>query len=266
MLACVLLAIGPVFDPGAPHAADVEHPRGIDVAKIERHLAHVEETLRSSSPHDATPAALQARDRALDALHDYWKAGVFPKNRDFPDRRVPYFIDADGTACAVGHLMIASGDEALAREIATYENNDFLADIDHPGVVPWLVRNGLTASEAAWIQPTYGPCGAVGEPVCGADGNSYSCEYYATECAMVEVAAMDLCEGDSYDDIVQPECPDETTGSASETESAGSVTGDDEDDDDDKKGCRVGDPSAIAAFVPLIVMLRRRRSALAGRA
>jgi hypothetical protein len=32
---------------------------------------------------------------------------------------VPYFIDADATACAVGHLMVAPGDAAMARKIAT---------------------------------------------------------------------------------------------------------------------------------------------------
>ena len=179
-------------------------------------------------------------------MHDYWVAGELPQSRDFPGRRVPYF-DADGTACAVGHLMIASGDAAMAREIATYENNDFVAEIDHPGVGPWLARNGLTAEEAAWIQPQYGPCGATApESVCGADGNSYECEGVAVDCG-VDVASEGMCEGHEAEDIVlaSDECPD---------------SGEPASDDGSDKGCRVGDASPAAALLFLLALVRRRRS------
>ncbi len=133
----------------------------------------------------------------MDVLHAYWVAGEFPRNRDYSDRRVPHFIDADGTACAVGHLMIESGFESMAREIATYENFDFVSEVDHPGVVPWLQAHGLTAEEAGWIQPGYGPCGFSLETVCGSDGNNYACEAVATQCAGVEVVSTGPCDGTS---------------------------------------------------------------------
>jgi hypothetical protein len=263
LLAWVMVAWGPVFAPGPVLPEDPAHPGGIEVSQIQRHLSYVEATLRRTAPGDATPEQLRARERALDALHDYWTAGVFPQNRDFPDRHVPYFIDADGTACAVGHLMIASGDEALAREIATYENNDFVAEIDHPRVEPWLTRNGLTVEEAAWIQPAYGPCGFMPMPVCGSDGNSYSCEYYATQCAMVGVEALGLCDGDTELDLVVPECMSESTGADSESEGSGSSSSSDTGDDggDDDKGCRIGDTSPSSLLLLLAFAIRRRARA-----
>jgi MYXO-CTERM domain-containing protein len=94
--------------------------------------------------------------------------------------------------------MIESGDDALAREIASYENNDFVAQIEHPGVPDWLERNGFAAWEAAWIQPSYGPCGFGELPlVCGTDGNTYLCESVAVECAGVEVAHEGACGTDT---------------------------------------------------------------------
>jgi hypothetical protein len=187
------------FDPGVVTLRDGDTPAQIERTRIQRHLANVESTLRGRSAANLDQAQRAARAQALDALHEYWQAGRFPRNADFVDRRVPYFIDDEGTACAVGHLMIESGAAELAREIATYENNDFVADIDHPGVAGWLEHNGFTAAEAAWIQPAYGPCGFGGEAlVCGADGNTYLCEYIAVECAGVEVAHEGACgEGTS---------------------------------------------------------------------
>lgn len=192
-LLAVVIA-GPVYDPGPIRPEDGDTPAEIEVSRIQRHLSHVEQTLRADPPAWLDDEQRAARQRALDILHDYWQAGQFPKNRDYPDRRLPYFIDADGVACAVGHLMIHTDGEQLAREIATYENHDFVAQIDNPGVPGWLERNGFEAWEAAWIQPGYSPCGfELGPLVCGADGNTYLCEAIALNCAGVEVAHEGAC-------------------------------------------------------------------------
>jgi hypothetical protein len=36
---------------------------------------------------------------------------------------VPYFIDAGGRVCAVGHLLMTSGQATLARQLARTANN-----------------------------------------------------------------------------------------------------------------------------------------------
>lgn len=213
-----------LFDPGDAKRGTGDTAGQIERTRIQRHLAHVEATLRAETSRELPPAQRAARGRALDALHAYWIAGEFPKNRDYTDRRVPYFIDDEGTACAVGQLMIASGDGELAREIATYENNDFVADIEHPGVPQWLADNGLSAAEAAWIQPAYGPCGFGDMPlVCGVDGNTYLCEYIATECAHVEIAHEGACGSGTSSGSTGSESSSGSTGASESTGADGST-------------------------------------------
>lgn len=185
-----------VYEPGVVTLAEADSGAAHEVLRIQRHLARVESTLREQTPPDLTPDQRAARLALMDVLHAYWVAGRFPRNRDHHDRRVPYFIDADGTPCAVGHLMIESGYARMAREIATYENFDFLSEVDHPGVGGWLQEHGLTAEEAGWIQPSYGPCGFSYETVCGSDGNNYACEVVATQCAGVDVVSFGPCGSD----------------------------------------------------------------------
>lgn len=182
------------FTPQAWAVAEGSSPVEAERSRIRQHLLSVEETLRRETPSTLAPEQRASRLRLMDSLHAYSLRGDFPTNRD-AHRRVPVFIDADGTACAMGHLILASGADALAREIATYENNDFIADIDHPQLPGWLQSHGLTAAEAAWIQPSYGPCGYSGfdpQYVCGADGRTYECEI-AAQCADVEVVSEGSC-------------------------------------------------------------------------
>jgi hypothetical protein len=221
-------------------SAPPEHALG-ERALLQRHLSEVESTLRGEMPVGLTEAQAGARAALLDALHDYWTRGVFPRNRDFGDRRVPYFIDDSGTACAVGHLMIASGAADLAREIATYENNDFVAEIDHPGLASWLVAHGLTAEEAAWIQPTYSVCDGE-PPVCGVDGETYECEE-AAACAGVDVDYVGVCGNESASDT--------------DTDIPGDIEA--EDVCEDGKGCTIGGGAGPLALLVLGATARARR-------
>jgi hypothetical protein len=102
----------------------------------------------------------------LDELVAYHQAGVFPKNRDVPDARVPRFVDEDGTRCAVAHLMERSGAVSLAARIAAERNGAYVPEmVDLPGVAAWLDAAGLTVDEAAKIQPVYG-CYRASRIVC----------------------------------------------------------------------------------------------------
>jgi MYXO-CTERM domain-containing protein len=260
-----------LFDPGVVRVEDGSTPAQLERFRIQRHLALVEATLREETPHELADGPAQARARLLDELHLYAERGIFPQNPDFPDRRVPYFIDELGTACAVGHLMIVSGAAELAHEIASDENNDVVADIDHPGVGAWLAANGLTEAEAAWIQPSYGPCGFGDLPlVCGTDGNTYLCETIATECAMVEVDHEGACGSETESEsgggevIGEEICMSAEDTSSTEESGTPETSGTESTGDGDptRKGCSITNTSPSGLFgMGLLVLaaIRRRR-------
>ncbi len=128
-----------------------------ETARIRRHLSMVEAQLRATNVSALRPAQRAARGRNLDVLHAYWVRGVFPVNTDFPGRHVPYFIDRYGTRCAMAYLIEQSGYGAFVRRIATTQNNAYVRDLrGDTELGAWLSQNGLTAAEAARIQPTYG--------------------------------------------------------------------------------------------------------------
>ena len=146
MLAVALLFVRPNVDF-----------RAAETGRIRRHLATVEADLRIKDVSALSPAQRQARAKNLDVLHTYWVRGVFPVNTDFPDRHVPYFIDRYGTRCAMAYLIEQSGRGDIVHRIATTENNAYVRDLkDDAQLGAWLRENGLTAAEAARIQPTYG--------------------------------------------------------------------------------------------------------------
>jgi hypothetical protein len=131
----LLLAGARLFDPADAQPADGER------ARIQRHLAYVEATLRVETPAALPPERRAARERALAVLHEYWTAGVFPRNRDFLDRHVPYFIDDDGRACAVcgfqaGPVCGADGKTYVCAAIAecagveVAHEGEYFADVD----------------------------------------------------------------------------------------------------------------------------------------
>jgi len=123
----------------------------MDVERIRAHLSHVEMVLRARGVDDPE------RLRNLDRLHAYWVRGQFPHNHHV-EGLTPVFIDEHGTACAVGQLIIDSGDGALAERIAREQRLSYLPDIHTPGLAEWVARSGLTAEELAWIQPSYAGC------------------------------------------------------------------------------------------------------------
>ena len=130
--------------------------------------ASVEDHLRTLDVSDWPVELQEARASRLDELREYRLAGEFPLNTRHPEARTPYFIDDYGTACAVGHLMIESGAEELARQISRDENYAYVMEIQTPGLARWIESSGITAEEAAWIQPAYSFCeGVVVEQIQG---------------------------------------------------------------------------------------------------
>jgi hypothetical protein len=90
-------------------------------------------------------------------LRLYQQRGLFPQNEHVADRAVPVFVDNDGTACAVGHLMRESGSSAAVAAISAANNLVFVTDVHDGPLVDWVLTSGLTQEEAALIQPSYYP-------------------------------------------------------------------------------------------------------------
>lgn len=125
-----------------------------DTRRIQAHLFQVEQFLRAQNTDELSTELLAKRMHLLDVLHGYAEAAVFPKNYDY-SYRIPYFIDAHNTACAVGYLIIEDGHKALAELIQHTNNNQYLLDMTYPELGAWVATSGFTAQELALIQPGY---------------------------------------------------------------------------------------------------------------
>ncbi len=165
-------------------AADAE------VARVRAHLIGAEALLDARDVSALTPAQRAARARARERLRAYREAGVFPHNHDFPTHRVPYFIDAHGTRCAMAHLVESSGGGAYVQSVAGTRNNATVHELaGDPELVAWLEDNGLTLAEAARIQPTYeDTCTAPTSCVCGGRTGNLILERVTTAVIVEHVA------------------------------------------------------------------------------
>lgn len=143
--------------------------RSTETEAIQLHLEHVESHLRRTAVSHLSEVQRQRRAELLDHLHDYARAGVFPKNDTHPGRRVPVFVDLNGTPCAVGWLLLQTGEEELVQAVVEADNNVRVPKLaNNVEFRHWLDQHGLALAEAAWIQPTY-----RGEPSGGDDRYQY---------------------------------------------------------------------------------------------
>ncbi|HRH70971.1 MAG TPA: hypothetical protein PLB89_15825 [Flavobacteriales bacterium] len=125
-----------------------------DAERIAEHLHRVQRHLSTHTPAGIGPEARAHRLALLGALEAYADGGRFPINDVVPGR-APVFIDDNGTACAVGHLMIVSGHADIADHVHRAMNLAYIRDIALPEVAQWATDHGFTTNELAWIQPTY---------------------------------------------------------------------------------------------------------------
>ena len=91
-------------------------PADPEVLRLRRHFAIVERELLARDVSQLAPAQRDARARHIARLRAYARRGVFPKNTDFPDRFVPYFVDRVGTRCAMAHLIEEAGQGAFVAQ------------------------------------------------------------------------------------------------------------------------------------------------------
>ena len=231
---------------GAQAADDVggPTPREADRVRITAHLRTVEAELRSEDVSHLSAAQRAERGAMLDRLHVYREAAQFPRN-SYVKGRTPVFIDGEGTACAMGDLLIHSGAGDLARTIAAEENLARVTAIQSVDLEPWLDEHGMTVAEAQRVQPSYScdwDCmGMDADPVCGSDGMVYDTACAAEMCGAGPATA---CNTDPC--------------SCGSDAGPGGPTSSPTDDD----GCSAaggGSPAGLALGLLLLVGRRRRR-------
>jgi hypothetical protein len=138
-------------------------------ARLRLHFDSVLVELRTADVSALAPAQRAARATHIARLAAYAARGVFPKNTDFADAQVPYFIDRDGRRCAMAYLIEQSGAGDYVRAVSTKMNNAYVPEIGRDTALgatlhAWLDANGLTEAEAARIQPSYGDGGCCTIP------------------------------------------------------------------------------------------------------
>ena len=149
----------PTFDANHPLQA-VDQPLAsfrslVERERVRAHLARAEARLRvRRPPNDVDP---DGRAAHLDALRAYWRRGEFPINREFR-RRKPLFRGPGGTRCAMGAVVAADGRSDVVDAVVSEDNTvDLETDVPPSALVEWIDDAGLTAEEAAFVQPMYDP-------------------------------------------------------------------------------------------------------------
>lgn len=130
--------------------------REMEVTRLVRHFDSVDLELRSRDVSHYTASQRANRAKLVSWLRDYRNAGSFPTNDRFAEP-TPFFRDKDGVLCAMAYLIARSGRTDIVDKVAATRNNAYIRElIDDPALVTWLDSWGLTAAEAARIQPSYG--------------------------------------------------------------------------------------------------------------
>jgi len=133
-----------------------EHERR-EVRRLRSHFDSVLLELEAADVSALSRAQQARRARHIVALRAYRDYAVFPRNEGGSSYAIPYFVDRLGTHCAMAHLIARSGRADIVSRIAAERNNAFIRELaDDTALVAWLDREGLTRTEAARIQPSYG--------------------------------------------------------------------------------------------------------------
>ncbi|MFK7969353.1 MAG: T9SS type A sorting domain-containing protein [Bacteroidia bacterium] len=153
-----MLEVNAEWSHMAPEADWLDHEITFpnEQARIQTHLNLVIKTLRGADVKAFSKHAITTRGQLLNELQGYATEGHFPKNINH-SYRIPYFIDHEGTACAVGYMMIQSGAGEVARRVQSEMNQAYLREIPYKEVPVWAENHGFSLNELAWIQPGYPP-------------------------------------------------------------------------------------------------------------
>lgn len=141
----------------AGRSSPLERHRAAEVARLRAHFDSVDGELRARDVSSLTTRQRASRARLIAWLRDYRDAGSFPENDRFATPE-PFFRDHRGVLCAMAYLIDRAGRGDIVDDVARTRNNAYIRElVDDRRLVAWLDSTGLTAAEAARIQPTYGP-------------------------------------------------------------------------------------------------------------
>lgn len=165
-----------------------------DIERISTHLRFVSTHLKSLPKSTVvSEEANLKRLELLDTLRAYANRKLFPINNHHTIR-TPYFVDDYGTACAVGFLMLASGNKALVNQIHKSFNYRWIKDIPVKEVEIWATMHGFTVEELKWIQPSYATV-LNARPIGGTD-SAVTC--FATYYGDVVFAGGDFTKANNF--------------------------------------------------------------------
>src|SRR5687767_10381562 len=138
-----------------PLNANEAHVRS-EAARLRAHFDQVDVELRARIVAHLSTSQRANRAKLIAWLRDYRDAGEFPLNDKFAGEAVPFFRDSKGTLCAMAYLIDRSGRGDIVNHVASTRNNAYIRElVDNGNLVRWLDTWGLTAAEAARIQPAY---------------------------------------------------------------------------------------------------------------
>jgi hypothetical protein len=160
---CCAAAAALAARPAQTHDREDPELRRTETIRLRAHFDSVLAELAGRDVSELAPSQRAARATLVRRLADYRDRGVFPHNHDHPGKRVPYFRDEHGTLCAMAYLVASTGRVDIVDGVAAARNNAYIPQLaDDQRLVAWLDSVGLTANEAARIQPFYeGPGGGL---------------------------------------------------------------------------------------------------------
>lgn len=158
--------------------------------RLRAHFATVDAELRARDVSALSAQQRAARAHLIEWLGDYSDAGAFPLNDGYADVATPIFRDANGTLCAMAYLIARDGRTDIVDRVARTRNTAYIRElVDDPALVAWLDEVGLTAAEAARIQPAYGP-GGPGGVIAPVEERNVSGEYALASMALAGASVL----------------------------------------------------------------------------
>ncbi|MER2564900.1 MAG: hypothetical protein ABTQ32_29520 [Myxococcaceae bacterium] len=125
-------------------------------ARIRNHLEDALAQLKSTSTDRLSATQRAGRAEVISLLEGYRAEGRFPRSDGVAG---PVFVDETGSHCAMGALLAATGARELVERIRQHRNLETVGTLaNEPGLGEWLDAHGMTAEEAALVQPTYFHC------------------------------------------------------------------------------------------------------------